>query len=172
MKKHTHQRIIYLMTLVLIFTCSTNLVLAQADSLSNVTKKYIIPPPPPPSCSNLFIQAEEMPIWGVCQNESKNEQQQCSNKAILKFVQDNLQYPEKALLYEVSGTAVVAFIVEKDGSMNNITLARRIGYGTDEEALRIVNLMASSGIKWKPAKQRGQNIRLRFNLPVRFKFDG
>ncbi len=173
MKKSTIQSIIYTMTLIFVFNCTNNFVFGQTDTINEIQKIHIPPPPPPPppppSCSDMFSYVDEMPIWGTCLDKPKGEQRECSNEAVVKFVQDHLEYPKEALLHKITGTAVVTFTVEKDGSMKDIRLVRKIGYGTDEEALRIVNLMASEGPKWKAGQQRGRTVRVQFNLPVQFK---
>jgi protein TonB len=56
------------------------------------------------------------------------------------------------------------FVVEKDGSITNVTVLRPIGGGCDEEAVRVIENMP----KWKPGLQHGKPVRVSFNLPVKF----
>jgi len=58
----------------------------------------------------------------------------------------------------------VSFVVEKDGSVSNVTVIRGIGYGCDEEALRVI----SKSPKWKPGKQNGRNVRVKYTMPLGF----
>ncbi|MEA5100311.1 MAG: energy transducer TonB [Bacteroidales bacterium] len=81
-----------------------------------------------------------------------------------KFISDNIIYPQEALDKGIEGKVYITFVVEKDGSINDIKIIRDIGYGCGEEAKRIVKLMP----KWKPAKQRGKFVRQQFVLPVNF----
>ena len=84
--------------------------------------------------------------------------------AMLQFLKSNIVYPEIAKQLNRSGTVYLEFIVEKDGSITNITLLRGIGSGCDEEALRVVNLMP----RWNPGLQNGRAVRVSFNLPIKF----
>ena len=59
---------------------------------------------------------------------------------------------------------VVQFVINKKGDINDVKVIKPLGGGCDEEAVRIVNAMP----KWKPGKQRGKSVSVRFNLPVRF----
>ena len=85
--------------------------------------------------------------------------------SLIKFISNNIKYPQEALDNKIEGRVFLTFIVEKDGSINDIKILRDIGYGCGEEAVRIVKLMP----KWKPGKQRGKPVRQQFNLPVSFK---
>ena len=82
-----------------------------------------------------------------------------------KFISDNIICPQEALDKGIEGKVYITFVVEKDGSINDIKIIRDIGYGCGEEAKRIVKLMP----KWKPAKQREINVKQQFVLPISFK---
>lgn len=85
-------------------------------------------------------------------------------EACIEFIKNNIKYPEEALTKGTSGTVYVSFVVEKDGSLTEITVLRGIGSGCDEEALRIVRLMP----KWIPATYQGIIVRQKLNMPIRF----
>jgi protein TonB len=76
----------------------------------------------------------------------------------------NLKYPQIARETGITGTVIVSFIVEKDGSVSNATILKGIGGGCDEEAIRAVLAMP----KWKPGKQNGNSVRVWFKLPIKF----
>jgi protein TonB len=86
-------------------------------------------------------------------------------QAMMKFVSENVQYPEEAKEKEISGRVLVGFIVEKDGSVNEVKIVRGIGGGCDEEAVRVVKAMP----KWKPGKQDGKTVRVSYTMPFFFK---
>ena len=86
---------------------------------------------------------------------------------LMKFLTTNLKYPQIARENAVEGNVYVKFIIEKDGSITNIQVARGIGYGCDQEAVRVVKTMP----KWEPGKQRGTPVRSRFILPFKFKLN-
>ena len=86
-------------------------------------------------------------------------------QAMIDFVAKNVTYPKEAMEKEISGRVLVGFIVEKDGSITKTEVAKGIGGGCDEEALRVVKAMP----KWKPGKQDGKPVRVHFLLPISFK---
>ena len=87
------------------------------------------------------------------------------DQAMMDFVAKNVVYPQEARDKEISGRVLVSFIVEKDGSITNAKVAKGIGGGCDEEAVRVVNAMP----KWKPGKQKGKPVRVSFMMPFTFK---
>ena len=86
-------------------------------------------------------------------------------EALYKYIDDNLRYPAKAREEGITGTVVIRFVVEKDGSLSNVQIAREIGGGCGAEAKRIVEGMP----KWKPGRQDGRIVRTEFTLPVQFR---
>jgi protein TonB len=82
---------------------------------------------------------------------------------VAKFLRKNLTYPETAIAKKTTGTVYISFVVEKDGSIGNITVLKGIGDGCEEEATRVVKKM-----KWKPGKNHGIPVRVPFTLPVKF----
>jgi protein TonB len=93
----------------------------------------------------------------------------CATKALMMFVYGNVRYPEEAEAYGTEGMAVISFVIEKDGSVSNPSITRDPGDGIGEEGLRIVNLMIEQDIRWQPGTQGGEAVRVKFNLPVKFK---
>jgi len=100
---------------------------------------------------------------------TEDARKSCSDKEMLEFVYNNLRYPVEAKQNNIDGTVVITYTIEKDGSMKDIRIVRNLAYGCGEEALRVVTLMQTQGIKWKPGLQNGVPVRVQFNLPVRFK---
>ena len=87
------------------------------------------------------------------------------DQAMMKFVAENVQYPQEARDKEISGRVMVGFIVEKDGSVNEVKVMKGIGGGCDEEAVRVVKAMP----KWKPGKDKGKPVRVSYMMPFTFK---
>lgn len=83
--------------------------------------------------------------------------------ALLKFLSDNIKYPEAARKAGIQGMVYVTFVVKKDGTIEGTRVMRGIGSGCDEEALRVVKMM-----KFKPGKQNGKPVDVQFNLPIKF----
>lgn len=84
--------------------------------------------------------------------------------AFRTFLVKNLRYPNAAQRSNVQGKIYLHFIVEPDGMLSNIEVLRGIGFGCDEEAVRVMKLMP----KWKPGKQSGRAVRVKFNMPIVF----
>lgn len=134
-------------------------------------KRPGVPPSPPPAQHTgdveLFKIVEEMPYFAGCEDLPKAERKACGDKKMLEFIYQNLRYPAQARENGVEGTVVVTFIVEKDGQIKEPRIVREIGGGCGDEVLRVVNLMP----RWVPGKQKGETVRVQFNLPVRFKLE-
>lgn len=88
-------------------------------------------------------------------------------EALMDFVGKNVKYPEQAKEKEISGRVFIGFVIEKDGSVNEVKVLRGIGGGCDDEAVRVVKAMP----KWKPGKQKGEPVRVSYMLPINFKLD-
>lgn len=82
-----------------------------------------------------------------------------------KYLSDNLKYPTQARRMGVEGTVIVVFVINTDGTIQDVEVLRGIGGGCDEEAVKIVK----NAPKWEPGKQRGKPVRTRMRLPIRFK---
>ena len=87
--------------------------------------------------------------------------------ARIKYLNENIQYPQMARESGIQGRVFVTFVVEKDGSVTDVRVLRGIGGGCDEEAVRVIKNMP----KWVPGKQRGKPVRVQFNMPILFKLN-
>ena len=85
--------------------------------------------------------------------------------AFYQYVQKKLKYPAQARRMGIEGKVFVQFIVDKDGTITNVTVVRGIGAGCDEEAARVIK----GSPKWKAGKQRGQAVKVRMILPITFR---
>lgn len=101
----------------------------------------------------VFMVAEQMPEFPG------------GMKELLKFLQDNLKYPENAMKNNVQGRVIVQFVVEKDGTPTEFKVLRSVDPDLDAEALRVLQTMP----KWKPGMQRGEVVRVKYTVPVSFK---
>lgn len=89
------------------------------------------------------------------------------SRALMAYLQKNVQYPSAARRAGVSGRVFLSFIVETDGRLTDLQLLKGLGFGCDEEAMRVVNAMPA----WTPGSQDGKPLRVKYNLPVRFGVD-
>lgn len=81
-----------------------------------------------------------------------------------KFLQKNLHYPPQAVDAHAQGKVFLSFIVEKDGHISDVVVERGVGYGLDEEAVRVLKLAPA----WKPGIQNGHQVRVKFTMPISF----
>jgi protein TonB len=131
-----------------------------------------LPPPPPPVDAPPILFAEHMPVFGQeCFDLSGDERKMCSDRALLTFVQSRVKYPPIARENNIQGTVVVSFTVETDGTITDITPAREIGGGCTESALKAVKAINKEGARFKPGIQGGRPVRVRYNLPVKFRLE-
>lgn len=86
-------------------------------------------------------------------------------EALLKYLAENIQYPDMARQGNIEGKVYVQFVVEKDGSVTNVKVLRDIGAGCGQEAVRVIKSMP----KWTPGENAGKRVRAQFNQQVVFK---
>ena len=86
-------------------------------------------------------------------------------QAMIEFLQANMKYPEDAAKQKVEGRVMVQFIVETDGSISDVHVAKQVFPSLDAEAIRVVQAMP----KWTPGKEKGKVVRVKYNLPIVFR---
>lgn len=106
-----------------------------------------------PEEQQIFQVVEEMP-------EFPGGMAEC-----LKFLAKNIKYPVIAQENGIQGRVVCAFVVNKDGSIVDIEVLRGVDPSLDKEAVRVLSTMP----KWKPGKQRGKPVRVKYTVPVMFR---
>lgn len=84
--------------------------------------------------------------------------------ALRAFIGNAIKYPVIAQENGIQGKVYVTFVVGKDGSVSNATIARGVDASLDKEALRVVNTLP----KWKPGKQRGKPVNVSYTVPINF----
>ena len=98
----------------------------------------------------VYEVCEQMPIF------------EGGDAALLKYLRENLKYPDKTKDRGVQGRLVIGFIVEKDGSLTGVKVLRPVDIDLDAEVLRLVKGMP----KWIPGRHNGQRVRVRHLLPI------
>ena len=86
-------------------------------------------------------------------------------EALMQFLRQEVKYPKEAEEKGLQGRVVVRYIIEKDGSISEVEIAKSVNEYLDAEAIRVVNAMP----KWKPGKQKGEPVRVKFTLPITFR---
>jgi TonB family protein len=116
----------------------------------------------------IYQIVDEMPMFPACDSLTKYEERQsCAAKAMLDFIYSNLKYTPISREGGVEGTAVISFIVEKDGTITNAKIIRDPGAGCGTEGLRLVNLFPN----FEPGKIDGKPVRFEWNLPIKFRLE-
>ena len=122
-------------------------------------------------------RCEVMPAFGECVNSETADIYRCSSIAIMEYIGGLVNYPADALEAEVSGTVYVMFIIEKDGSLNNVQVMRSIRVDDDTlsevvasleaEALKVVSSLPD----FRPGTEGGDPVRVEYVVPVKFVLD-
>lgn len=105
------------------------------------------------SSNQVFTMVEKMPGFPGGQS------------ALISFLSKTIQYPKEAQEKGIQGVVVCSFIVEKDGSLSDVTVIRGLDPALDKEALRVIGEMP----KWTPGTQRGQAVRVKYTVPLTFR---
>lgn len=102
----------------------------------------------------IFVVVEDMPEFPG------------GTDSMRKFIQANIEYPDSARKHGIQGKVMVEFVIDEEGRLINPKIVKGIGWGCDEEVLRMVRMMP----RWNPGKQKGNPVKVRFVLPVKFQF--
>lgn len=131
----------------------------------DVEFKEVVPPAPPVKPKKEappIIEEKEEKVFLIAETQATPKD---GYKAFYKYIAEHLKYPPQARRTGVEGTIFIQFVVEKDGSLTDIKVTKGIGAGCDEEAIRVLK----STPKWNPGMQRGNAVRVRQSLPIKFK---
>ena len=85
--------------------------------------------------------------------------------AFYQYIANNLKYPKEAREAGIEGKIFIEFIIDKDGKITDVRAIKGIGYGCDEEAVRVIEAAPA----WNPGKHRGRNVKVSMVLPITFK---
>ena len=112
-----------------------------------------------------FAVIEDVPIYPGCENVAKSERRNCFQEQINKHVRNNFRYPEIAQEMGIQGRVYMHFVIDKDGSITDIKIARSPDRNLGIEAERIIHKLP----KMTPGKQRGRPVHVPFNIPITFR---
>lgn len=127
----------------------------DADKFKAVQEAVVVEEPKPekPKEEEIFVAVEQPASFPG------------GDAAMMKWLSNNVRYPESAQQNDIQGRVIVRFVVEKDGSIGNASILKGVDRDLDKEALRVVKKMP----KWQPGKNNGVAVRSYFNLPVVFR---
>ncbi len=93
----------------------------------------------------------------------------CGENSLMRLMAQNIQYPFDAREQNIQGTVVLQMVIEPNGKMSNIKMLKDIGGGCGNEAMRVLKVLDTLGLTWKPGSIGGKPVRARKSLPFRFR---
>jgi len=115
----------------------------------------------------ISLGIERMPRFPGCEDfeGTEKKKKRCADKKMLSHIYQNIRYPKKARRQEIEGVAIVRFHIDKDGTVQDVKVLRGLSNAISEECLDVITKMP----RWTPGLQRGQPVKVQFNLPITFK---
>lgn len=143
-----------LLILTLVLHLLNNYLFAQLYDTSKVIDVVVM--------EEQSISIDENHVYDIVE---KMPQFPAGNDGLLKHINKNLKYPSSAVKNNIQGIVYVSFIVEKDGTISDIKVLRTINDDLSAEAIRVISKFP----RWIPGELNGKMVRVRYNLPIRFK---
>jgi hypothetical protein len=138
--------------LILILMCFVQNVFSQTIKNDSIMEE-------PASANSLaFIPNEDNKIYNIAEIEVKPEYPGGTDQ-LYNFIEKNYKIPEVTGL---NGEIYMTFIVEKDGSLNQIKIVTDLGHNTGIEAIRVLKMSP----KWRPAELNGKKVRANYSVPI------
>ena len=134
----------------------------DADRMQSVKEQVVVKEEPKP----VEVKKEE-PAQKIFTAVEQPASFPGGNAAMMKWLNSNLKYPERAMQNDISGRVIVQFVVNADGSIEQVKVAKGVDKDLDAEAIRVVKKMP----KWQPGKNNGHAVRSMFTLPVTFRLE-
>ena len=129
----------------------------EAPPVAQVTPPK--PPPVKPTIQKVEEKVEDFP--------DEDAEFPGGAAAMMKWINDNISYPETSIEMNEQGRVFLQFDVEKDGSNTNVKVDRGVSVDLDREAKRVIRKMP----KWKPGETKGRAVRARCRLPINFQLN-
>ncbi len=167
-------------------TAVKNLLIALAIGLSSIASaqvvydtltpltglKYPPPPPPPgsPAAAN-YTQRYDTAVLerdGVYRIVEQMPQYPGGEKAMMRFIQERINYPDYERENDIQGRVVLSFIVNEDGGISDVRIRKSVSKGIDAEAARVIGLFP----KFIPGMQQGKAVKVSYIMPIMFKLAG
>ena len=120
--------------------------------------------------NNIYTDVDIMPMFPGCNHiQNIDDRRKCSEEKILKYVVKNLKYPKAARENDIEGQVIVQFVVNKEGRIEDIKIAKDIGEGCGQALVDMVNSMNKMKKPWSPGIRDGQPVKVLFTMPVHFR---
>lgn len=115
----------------------------------------------------IFTIPDRFPMFEKCTNISPEYKtsKACADKKLLEYINQNIEYPSKAVDENIEGMVVISFVVTDKGEIENIKILRDIGGGCGDAAKKLFINQKN----WVPAIHDGEKVYSKYNIPIRFK---
>lgn len=112
---------------------------------------------------------ESMPRFSGCEamEGSNEDKKMCADKKMLEFIYKRIKYPKKARIQQVEGTAIVRFVIDRDGEVTDIKVLRGLTKEIGQECLNLIKKMPT----WRPGMVKGKPVKVQFLLPIKFRLN-
>jgi protein TonB len=118
----------------------------------------------------IYDIVEEMPVFPGCDTlTDNNAKRRCTENQLMKYINKNIIYPDSARDNNIQGLVLVEFVIDTQGKVTRIKILRDIGAGCGDAVVQAINKMNTDGIIWKPGKQGGKKVLVRYRIPARFR---
>ncbi len=146
-------------------TAEDNVADKEISTVDSVSPEGM--PPRPEMLETRSATANELHTDPIMVSIQREPQFKGGMLRFYQFLALNLHYPEKMMQYNIQGNVIIALTVEKDGSLTDIKSVKDVGYGSAEEAIRVLK----KSPKWLPGYQNGSPVRVRYMLPISFNLE-
>lgn len=136
----------------------------KGENVETFVNIVTTPTPPPIDEPREVVKKEEETTFIIVEQMPEFKD---GEKAMFRFLADNYKIPALARENGIEGTIYVAFVINKDGEVRDVTIKRGISGGCNEEAVRVVSMMP----KWKPGRQNGKAVNVAFTLPIKVRLE-
>ena len=135
----------------------------EEENIDEPPPPDVTPPEPPPAAEEEVIAVVEE----IVEFPDKEAGFPGGAAAMIKWINDNVDYPQTSIEMNEQGRVFLSFVVEKNGSITNVKIERGISPDLDKEAKRVVRKMP----KWQPGEAAGRSVRARCRLPINFQLN-
>jgi TonB family protein len=135
---------------------SFNLTMPPAEKSKATETGKVLP-------GHIYDIAEVMPRYAGC-DPANTDSLDCTFMKVVSHIKSNIKYPEEALKGRIQGQVVIDFVIDSAGLITSPIVSQGLGFGCDQEALRVLDLMPA----WTPGMQDGKPVAVRMKIPFFF----
>ncbi len=110
---------------------------------------------------------DSQPYLKDCENDNAEQREICTERKFMEAIYKNIRYPENAREEGITGDVLIRFVVEKDGSISDITPLRGVCESIEQECMRVMKFMP----EWMPGMKNEKPVKVSYNLPIKFKLE-